>query len=142
VLTRFLTATLPLSITLENLKKEHEAFKARTSSMAEENTKLKSENQSLSAELTTAQKRLTELADAYESLKKESAEFLELKTNYQESADKLTDQTQKAEQYEEELTRLTTQRNIRWFISGAGVLLFGFIIGFMTKRQRRRPSLL
>jgi SH3 domain protein len=142
VLTRFLTANLPLSITLENLKKEHETLKERAASLETENTELKSENQTLSTELTTAQQRLSEITGAYEALKSESTEFLELKTNYQESAAKLTDQTQKVARYEEELTRLTTQHNIRWFLSGAGVLLFGFIIGFMTKRQRRRPSLL
>jgi len=142
VLTRFLTSALPISITLENLKKEHEAFRERTGSMTEENTTLKTENENLSSELTTAKNRLNELAEAYESLRKESTEFLELKTNYEESAAKLTEQTQKVEKYEEELTQLTAQHNIRWFLSGAGVLLFGFIIGFMTKRQRRRPSLL
>jgi hypothetical protein len=55
---------------------------------------------------------------------------------------KLTEQTQKASKYEEDLTKLLWNKNIKWFLSGAGVLILGFIIGFMTKRQRRRSSLL
>jgi hypothetical protein len=43
---------------------------------------------------------------------------------------------------EKEIARLSLNRNIRWFLSGAGVLVLGFIIGFSTKKQRRRSSLL
>jgi hypothetical protein len=30
---------------------------------------------------------------------------------------------------------------IKWFLAGSAVLIVGFLIGFSTKRQRRRPSL-
>ena len=51
-------------------------------------------------------------------------------------------QTQKALELDNEVEKLHWNQNVRWFLSGAGVLLLGFIIGFSTKRQRRRSSLL
>ena len=33
-------------------------------------------------------------------------------------------------------------RLIKWFLAGAGVLFFGFLIGYLTKRGRRRSYLL
>ena len=38
--------------------------------------------------------------------------------------------------------KLESRQTVRWFLTGAGVLLLGFIIGFSTRRQRRKSSLL
>ncbi len=35
-----------------------------------------------------------------------------------------------------------SNRLIKWFLTGAGVLFFGFFIGYLTKRERRRSYLL
>jgi len=102
----------------------------------------KKENKGLSSELRTTKANLNKIKSSHETLKKESAEFLGLKSNYEKTSSKLTEQTQKAEKLEEELTKLLLHQNIKWFLSGAGVLLLGFVIGFSIKRQRKRSSLL
>ena len=142
VVSRFLTDKTPSGIELKILKNKHNLLKVQASSLREENNSLKAENESLSTELATSQEKLKNLNNAYETLKTESADFLELKSKYKESTSKLADQTEKAEKFEEELTKLLWNQNIKWFLSGAGVLILGFIIGFSTKRQRRRSSLL
>ena len=142
VVSRFLTNMIPSSIELEALKKKHQAVLDRDALLLEENKTLKSENRTFSNELDSIKKKLQALKTSYESLRTASKEFLDLQTKYKKMSAKLAEQTQKADKYEEDLTKLLWNKNIKWFLSGAGVLILGFIIGFSTKRQRRRSSLL
>ena len=54
----------------------------------------------------------------------------------------LTEQKKRVKQFENKIAELELQQNIWWFLSGACVLIVGFIIGYVSKRQRRRLSLL
>ena len=142
VLSRFLKSKEPDGLVLDRLKKKHNALKNQAVSTIEENKVYKKENKRLNSELKTNKEISKKIKSSYETLKKESAEFLELKSNYEKTSSKLIEQTKKATKLEEELTSLLLHQNIKWFLSGAGVLLLGFVIGFSTKRQRRRSSLL
>ena len=142
VLSRFLKSKEPDGLILERLKKKHTAIKNQAVSLIEENKVYKKENKKLNSELKTNKEMSDKIKSSYETLKKESAEFLELKSNYEKTSSKLIEQTKKATKLEEELTSLLLHQNIKWFLSGAGVLLLGFVIGFSTKRQRKRSFLL
>jgi SH3 domain protein len=142
VLSRFLTPKEPDGLVLGRYKKKHSVLKNQAVSLIEENNAYKKENKKLNSELKTNKEMSDKIKSSYETLKKESAEFLELKSNYGKTSSKLIEQTKKAKKLEEELTSLLLHQNIKWFLSGAGVLLLGFVIGFSTKRQRRRSSLL
>jgi len=85
---------------------------------------------------------LEELKKKYETLKSKSPELVKFQADYQRAVAELDKQTKRAEKLEEELSKFETRQHIRWFISGAAVLFVGFLIGFSTKRQRRRSSLL
>ena len=138
VVSRFLTKKIPSSIELEMLKNKHQALLARDVLLLEENKTLKAENNAFSNDLAGTKKRLQALDTSYETLKTASTEFLDLQSKYKKMSVKLAKQTQKADKYEEDLTKLLWNKNIKWFLSGAGVLILGFIIGFSAKRQRRR----
>jgi SH3 domain protein len=142
VISRFITDQTPESIQLEALRKNHSMLQTKAASLMEENKALKDENKTLSTNLNTSETKQQSLSKSYETLKRESKQFLDLQAKYKESTSKLAAQTQKAEKYEDELTKLLWNKNIKWFLSGAGVLILGFIIGFSTKRQRRHSSLL
>ena len=142
VISRFITDQTPDRIQLEALKSNHSILQTKVASLMEENKALKDENKKLNYDLNTTEKKEKDLSKDYETLKKESKQFLDLQAKYKESTSKLAAQTQKAEKYEDELTKLLWNKNIKWFLSGAGVLILGFIIGFSTKRQRRHSSLL
>ena len=142
VLSRFLTNETPCDIKLSILEKKHEAIKTDATSLAEENNELESKNKALTAELAATLKALQDLKSDYENLKKDSTHFLELEAKYKKTTSKLEEQTQRAEKVEGDLNKLIWNQNIKWFLSGAGVLLIGFLIGLSTKRQRRRPTLL
>ncbi|NNL42793.1 MAG: hypothetical protein HKO79_09910 [Desulfobacterales bacterium] len=78
---------------------------------------------------------------SYETLKTESADYINLKSKYTKTAAKLDEYTKNYELLEKELTKLEFKQTVRWLLTGAGVLLLGFIIGFSTRRQRRRTTL-
>ncbi len=142
VVSRFLTTETPKSIKLDRLQKKYDELRQRAETLAKENTELKAKNEELSTQLAEKTRAFDELNKTYQTLKTESAEFLAVKEKYEKTASRLAEQTSKAERLESELSKLEFHQNIRWFLSGAGVLLVGFIIGFSAKRQRRRSSLL
>ena len=142
VLSRFITDQTPNDIQLNVLKKEFNELQTKAASLIEENKTLIAENKRLSTDLNSNEAKVKNLDKAYETLKRDSKHFLELQAKYKVSTSELTEQTQKAQKYEDELTKLLWNKNIKWFLSGAGVLVLGFIIGFSTKRQRRHSSLL
>ena len=142
VINRFLTDKTPSDIELNLLKGKYEALRASASKMKETYNLLKAENEKLTTEFAVSRKKLQETTDDYEALKTDSKEFLKLQSKFKAASSKLAEQTKKAEKFENELTKLLWNQNIKWFLSGAGVLILGFIIGFSTKRQRRRSSLL
>jgi len=142
VLSRYLTSDETNNIKLERLETKHKNLMAQAAELLEENNMLKAENKKLSAEFEANQKELTEARTNYETLKTESAGFLKLKTDYEAVALQLAEQTAKAQKLEKQLTKMEMSTYIKWFLAGSGVLVVGFLIGFSTKRQHRRPALL
>ena len=142
VLTRYLTSDLTHNIKLAKLETKHKNLTAQASALLEENAKLKQDNRRLDAELGTNRKTLTKISSEFESLKADSAEYLNLKTKYDAAAAQLAGKTKKLAKLEEQLSKIQLYHYIKWFLAGSGVLLVGFIIGFSAKRQRRRSSLL
>lgn len=142
VVSRFLTSNKPNILLLKELQEKHEAIVTRTDSQLEEIAKLQEDNKELRSKLTVSAKTLNDLNNSYETLKKESGEFLQFKSNYNKATAQLTKQKQKIQKYEEELSKLEQRQIFRWIFTGAGILFLGFLIGLSGKRQRRRPSLL
>ena len=141
VLSRYLTPNETNNIKLQRLETKHKNLMVQAAELLEENNRLKAENKKLSTEFEADQKQLVKVRTDYETLKTEASEFLTLKTRYKRAASQLAEQTAKAQKLEEQLSRLGMNTYIKWFLAGSGVLIVGFIIGFSSKRQRRRPAL-
>jgi SH3 domain protein len=141
VLSRYLTTDETNGIKLQRLETMHKNLMIQAAELLEENNRLKTENTRLSTEFEANQKQLAKTQTEHEALKAEAAEFLTLKANYNRAASQLAEQTAKAKQLEGQLSSLEMNTYIKWFLAGSGVLIIGFLIGFSTKRQRRRPAL-
>jgi len=142
ILTRHLTTDPPSVLLVETLSQENGRQKEKLADLSATHNKLVEEVRSLKKELDAGRSELSTLKTEHESLKKGATEYLELKARHEKTAAELAEATRRAESYEKDLTRLELHQNIRWFLSGAGVLIVGFIIGFSAKRQKRRTSLL
>ena len=141
VLSRYLTSNETNNIKLERLEAKHKNLMIQAAELLEENNRLKKENTRFSTEFKANQKQLAKTQTDYEALKAEAADFLTLKTNYNRATSQLAEQTAKANKLEEQVSSLEMNAYIKWFLAGSGVLIIGFLIGFSTKRQRRRPAL-
>mgnify|MGYP006425867335 CR=1 FL=1 len=142
VLSRFLTPKKPNELLLRELNEKYQALENNTGRFQEVNEKQREETERLQSELLQKGQLLERITESYEKLRKESAEFLNLKSNYKTMSSDLNEQTQRAVQMEEALTKLQKRQIFRWVLIGAGILLVGFLIGMSSKRQRRRSSLL
>jgi SH3 domain protein len=142
VLKQFLQTKVPDAILLASLQKKHDALTAEAGTLRDENQNLKERVAALGSDLETSRSELGSLSTAHETLKTESSEFLELQAKYKSTAKELAAQTEKANRLEDELSGLINDKRLKWFLLGAGVLIVGMIIGFITKPQRRRSSLL
>ena len=141
VLKRYLTDRPTNALKLENLQKQHKALKDQLSGIMDENKRLTQENKRLRLQQDQLETSLKEVNTSYENLKTEAAGYLDLKKKYENMTARIAEQAKISEEYKAEIDRLETRQIVRWFLSGAGVLFFGFIIGFASKRQRRRTSL-
>lgn len=138
ILSRFLSPEMPSDLMLDALQEKYDKLLAWTSVLEVENAKYVEENKRLASELDQVTASLNKISNSYETLKQESSDFLALKSKYEEVTANLENQTRRAT----ELNEMLLQRNIKIGLLGAGVLMFGFLIGFSTKKQRRRSSLL
>jgi len=142
VLSRFLTTKKPNEMLLRELKDKYQVLENKADRFREENKEQQEENKNLKSELEQKEQLLGRVTESYEKLRKESAEFLNLRSNYKNMSSSLNEQTQRADQMEEALTKLQKRQIFRWVLAGAGILLAGFLVGMSSKRQRRRSSLL
>jgi len=142
MLSRFLTEKKPNELLLDELKEKYKDLESKVNAIQDENSEQKKQNESLLSELAAKEEQLSGLTGSYDALKADSAEFLNLKTDLQKTAAQLTEQTEKAEAFEEAYTKIQKRQIFRWVLAGAGILLVGFLIGMSSKRQRRRSTLL
>ena len=141
VLSRYLTPNATHNLRLERLQGKHKNLMAQAAALIEENNRLKAESKQFKTEFETTQKQLQKTSTEFETLKSEASEFVTLKANYERVVSELAEQTEKAQKFEEQVTKMEMNYAIKWFLAGSAVLIVGFLIGFSTKRQRRRPSL-
>ncbi|MCP3898710.1 MAG: TIGR04211 family SH3 domain-containing protein [Desulfobacteraceae bacterium] len=121
-LTRFLVAQKPAVVLVKELKIKNEKLVKKVAS-------LKVENDSI----ITANKRLAGIEEKYIELEKESKNFLELKTKYNENLKKFEDQQVKITAFENN----RKSKIMTWFLIGAGVFVFGVMLGMGAKKNRR-----
>jgi SH3 domain protein len=141
-LSRYLTPNATHNLRLERLQGKHKNLMAQAAALLEENNKLKAENKQLKTDFEANQKQVQKTTSEYETLKSEAAEFLTVKANYERAASQLVEQTARAEKLDEQVARMEMNYAIKWFLAGSAVLIVGFLIGFISKRPRRRPSLM
>lgn len=121
-LTRFLVSEKPAVILLERLEKDNKKLSDKLEAVKAENTKLQKENI-----------RLVEVEAKYIELEKESKTFLELKKEYQNIKKEYDAQQALISSFEDSYKN----KIMIWFLIGAGVFVFGVLLGIGAKKNRR-----
>ncbi len=142
MLTRYLSRKFPGKKVMARLGSENKVLKQEVKILIEENARLKKEQAGIQRTLSDQTKTAEALRKSYETLKSESSEFLSLKASYEKVSEDLAEKTRQRAELDEKLRALQESQNLRWFIGGGAVLFGGFIVGWIARRSRRRPSLL
>ena len=90
--------------------------------------------------MDSQQSELLSAQSDYEELKKSSTNYLNLKMAYENLQNEARQTKAKLDELEKAYGKLKTSRALRWFLSGAGVLILGWIIGSSMARVKRRRS--
>jgi SH3 domain protein len=142
VLSRYLTNQEPTAVLLAQLRKKHDEIVAQNEELKQQVSTLSSQNNQLGSELEQTKGNLSSLTSEHTSLKKESADFLKLKANYEKAVKDMNEARAKAEKIESDFNKLANNDFNKGLVYGGGLLVFGFIAGFILKRPKRRTGLL
>jgi len=140
VATKYLTAEKPADVKIEDLKIQMETLKGELEMATLENRKLTEENISLTTRLNENTLRLGNVEKAFSDLKQSAGEYLSLKEKFDRISSELTEKNKKIQIVEQKLDKQYVSIAIKWTLTGAGILLTGYFLGY--RARRKRPSLL
>ncbi len=133
VLSRFLTQDIPDTFLIEKLKKDNqeliENLKKDNQELISKLGALEEENKILSGKNAA----LVQTKEKYNKLKQGSADFLTLEANYKKTMEEFAVQKGKIETLENNLNK----EQKFWFLTGAGVFIFGLLLGLSTRKKKR-----
>ena len=133
VLARYLIEEIPNSLLAQKLKSEQKTDKELINKLKEENSALERKNKIVTAQLAETRKNFNELREGAEG-------YLSLKEEHEKIKNKLGELITSGEQLAFENKVLKDVKNIKWFLSGAGVMLGGWLIGFIMGRSKRKKK--
>jgi SH3 domain protein len=124
----------PESSFIKELQSENAQINQKVSNLEREKADLIQKEKDLT-------ERLKKVETAHESLKSGSANYLKLKEEYDtaKTAQASAEESTQALILENEDLKFSAR--VKWFIAGAFVLLFGWLLGWLTSRsqKKRRP---
>ena len=142
VLNRYLTTSQPSAMVLERVRQDYDVLNAKYNELKEKYDNLTAQKKVSDADLSQSSQDLNELSAAYENLKKESADFLKLKKQYEKTAADLEAEKNRSSELDDENMQMKRNRIIQWVWTGGGIMLLGFFLGlFSSSRRKPRSSL-
>ena len=143
-LLRFISDKKPKRMLIADLEKKIQTISEACKEPAQIIDRLQGENEELKKSLTTANGELAKVHGDYSSLRNDSANVIEIRNQYQQAAQRLASATAITEKLTAENKALRASTEMRWFLSGAGVVCFSWLVGYLmghTQRKRKRQSL-
>lgn len=141
VLSRYLITRQPWKMLADALSKENAQLKEDLTVLEKKSSEAVRREQELVTTLQKTAMSLNKLEKEHESLKNRSAEYLKLEAQYKATHSKLETIQREFEGITENYERLRSSQRNKWYMTGAGVLLFGLIVGLVLgRKQRKRQS--
>ncbi|MEE9120820.1 MAG: TIGR04211 family SH3 domain-containing protein [Syntrophobacteria bacterium] len=140
ILKRYLSERPPWRVTAQKLATENEQLRAQVANIKGGHQDLLQKNKELQKQMDLQQRELRKVRRDYEELKNSSTNYLNLKMAYENLQKGTRQSNAKLDKLEKAYGKLKTSTGIRWFLSGAGILLLGWILGSSVARLRRRRS--
>ena len=141
VLNRFIQTEVPREIQLEELQKKYDDLMAGAAEPLKKLKEVSGENARLQANLSQIKSDFNELQKSYRELRETTADARRIKKERDQLSKEVLRNTTEARHLKTALAAAEKQNTLWWFIAGAGVLLFGFILGFAVRPRRKKSSL-
>lgn len=141
-LTQYLTDKEPAFKVLARLQQKYDRLSEEYESLKQKSTQLSSEGEGLAGELSETQQALSKLTQEHETLIKESKEFLSLKAKYAKAVKESQQARKEADEIKEQYQELSYSEVKTGMLIGGGMIVLGFLAGYILKRPKRRSPLL
>ena len=140
ILKKYLSEEPPRRIVAEKLAAENKTLRAEINQLSRGKQELMGELSKLKKELDGGKRELTLVRQEYETLKKGATEYLSLKSAFAEATAEAKEVKEKLQDMQQGYSDLKTSTAIQWFLAGVGALMFGWVLGFIMSRTRRRRA--
>jgi SH3 domain protein len=137
ILGRFLSSEIPTSLLYKWLKAKYGKLEKKHQELTNKKSDLKTSLKTKEKELKNITSELIIVQSSLDKLKSDSADYLGLESNFKRTNALLDDQNSKVIALESQLSK----HNIFWFLAGAGVLFFGWLVGLQSKKSRHSSQL-
>jgi SH3 domain protein len=138
--TKHLIDREPYKVTAERLQLEVGQQRERLATLTQQLTTLRDEYQHLQKASGLSEAQLQDVDQQYEQLRQESttSQYLETKEKYADLQRTHAEAQQQLVALNAAYTSLKSATRLIWFLSGAGVILIGWILGLTSARWRGR----
>ena len=133
VISRYLTEKVPSLLLVQKLKSKQKSDEELIGRLQEKYNELQEENKMVTAQLAGTRKNFNEL-------KQGAAHYLSLKKDYENTKRMLEELQSSNKKLALENKVLKEAKKIKWFLSGAGVVFGGWVIGFIMGRSTRKKK--
>ena len=141
VLSRFLMTRLPGEVRANAFSEENSRLKEKLTSVEKELSETTRLSRELAGKLKNTSAALAKVEKDFKSLKRGAADYLALRTKHESVRSELETSRKNLRKVTRENEELRSSQRIKWFITGASVVVFGLIFGLILgKKQRRRRS--
>ncbi len=130
----------PYKVTAERLQLEVGQQRERLATLTQQLATLRDEQQRLQKASSVSEAQLQDVSQKYEQLRQEATttQFLETKEKYADLQRAHAEAQQRLATLNDAYTSLKSSTRLTWFLSGAGVILLGWILGMTSERWRGR----
>src|SRR5262245_20456845 len=128
----------PYKVTTERLQLEVGQQRERLTTLTQQLATLRDEHQRLQKASAVSETQLQTISQKYEQLRQEATtvQLLEIQEKYADLQRAHTEAQQQLSALHDAYTSLKSSTRLTWFLSGAGVILLGWLLGMTSARWR------
>ena len=130
----------PYKVTAERLQLEVGQQRERLATLTQQLATLRDEHQRLQKASSASEAQLQDISQKYEQLRQDAttSQFLETREKYADLQRAHAEAQQRLAALNDAYTSLKSSTRLVWFLSGAGVILLGWLLGMTSERWRGR----
>jgi SH3 domain protein len=141
VLSRYLLRSAPARVTLPDVQARMKRSDGQAQTLEKKNRTLQQERNELQRQLNQLENSSKGLESDLDKIRRTSSNAIQMEAENRELHQRLTETERTLTELENENNRLSGQSSREWFVVGAGVVIFGVLLGLILPRMRwRRKS--